>query len=93
MAKYKQLCTLCRRNHVTIEYYKQKPICPECEMKNWEEVKSEKYKKIFDISKEFYTKSYFLRNVRDYYEKFGKLSEKQIEAFKKTVEKMKNNPS
>lgn len=91
MAKYKQLCILCRKNHIIIEHYKQKPICPGCEMKNWEEIKKGKYKKIFDISKEFYVKSYFLRDVRGYYEKFGKLSEKQIEAFKRTVEEMKNN--
>ena len=91
MAKYKQLCTLCRKNHVVIEQYKQKPICPECEMKNCDEIKNKKYKKLFDVPKEVYSKSYFLRNVREYYTRFGKLSEKQVEAFKKTVEKLKNN--
>ena len=91
MARYKQLCNLCRKNHLVIEHYKQKPICPECEMKNWGKIEKEKYKKILDIPKEIYVKSYFLRNVRSYYEIFGKLSEKQIEAFKKTVEKLKNN--
>lgn len=91
MVRYKQLCTLCRKNHIVIEHYKQKPICPECEMRNWGEIKNKKYKKVLDIPKEIYVKSYFLRNVRGYYKIFGKLSEKQIEAFKKTVEKLKNN--
>ena len=91
MARYKQLCTICRKNHVIIERYKQKPFCPECEMRNWGKIEKEKYKKILDIPKEIYVKSYFLRNVRGYYETFGKLTEKQIDAFKKNVEKLKNN--
>ena len=91
MARYKQLCTLCRKNHVVIERYKQRPICAECEMKDWKEIKSGKYKKILDTPKEIYVKNYFLRNVRGYYETFGKLSEKQVDAFKKAVEKLKND--
>ena len=91
MARYKQLCILCRKNRVVIEQYKQKPICPECEMKSWKEIKNKKYKNLFDVPKEVYAKSYFLRNVREYYTRFEKLSEKQIEAFKKTAEKLKNN--
>lgn len=90
MVRYKQLCILCRKNHAVIESRKQRAVCPECEMKDWEEIKSGRYKKILDIPKDVYAKSYFLRNVRSYYEKFGKLSEKQIEAFKKTAEKLKN---
>ena len=91
MAKYKQLCILCKKNHVVIEHYKQKAICANCEMKYWQEIKNAKYKKILDIPKEIYEKSYFLRNVRRYYERFGKLSVKQIGAFKKTAEKLKNS--
>lgn len=71
-----------------MESRRQRAICPDCEMKYWEDVKEGKYKKLFNISKDLYEKSYFLRNVRSYYERFGKLSEKQISAFKKTVKKL-----
>lgn len=91
MARYKQLCMLCRKNHAIIESRKQRAICSECEMKDWKEIKSGKYKKILEIPKEIYMKSYFLRNVRSYYERFGKLSEKQVEAFKKTADELRNS--
>jgi len=46
-------------------------------------------KKLFDIPEKFYQENLFLRNIKSNYLRFGKLSDKQIEAFKKTVEKMK----
>ena len=90
MAKYQQLCLLCKKNRVLIERYKQQAICYPCMKSRWGEIKGEKYKKLFNISEELYQKNYFLRNVRDYFDKYGKLSQKQIDAFKKTVEEMKN---
>ena len=53
------------------------------------EIKDPKMKKMFDIPEEFYKKNMFLRSIKINYLRFGKLSEKQIEAFKKTVKKMK----
>lgn len=60
-------------------------------MKNWDEIKNPKYKKLFDIPKEFYEGSFFLRSVRDYYDRAEKISKKQEQAFKKTVEELKKN--
>ncbi len=48
------------------------------------------FQKMFDIPAEFYAQSYFLRNIKEAYIRFGSLSEKQVEAFKRTVEEMKN---
>jgi hypothetical protein len=85
MVKYQQLCTICKKNKVLIQHYKQKPYCLDCQIKYWDEVKAPKYKKLFDIPRKFYEESYFLRNLRSYYDRNEKLTEKQITAFKKTV--------
>ena len=45
-------------------------------------------KKFFDIPEELYKKSSFLRSIKSNYLRFGQLSEKQIVAFKSTVEKL-----
>lgn len=42
-------------------------------------------KKLFDIPEEYYKKNAFLRSIKSNYLKFGKLSDKQIEYFEKTV--------
>lgn len=73
-----------------MQHYRQKPICIDCQMKQWDKIKNERYKELFSISKKFYEESYFLRNVRDYYDKFGKITKKQEEAFKKTIKEMEN---
>ena len=71
-----------------MQNYKQRPVCVECESRNWTEIKVKKYKNIFDFPKDFYEKSYFLKNVRSYYERNKKLTEKQIEAVKKTIKEL-----
>ena len=53
------------------------------------EIKDPKMKKMFDIPEEFYKENSFLRDIKIKYLQWGELTEKQIEAFKKTVEKMK----
>tara|TARA_Y100000310_G_scaffold288707_1_gene314613 strand:+ start:291 stop:557 length:267 start_codon:yes stop_codon:yes gene_type:complete len=88
MAKYKELCKYCKKKFVLITNYKQWPICIDCETKNWKKIDKKKYK-FLNLSNELYEKSYFLRNVRGYYERFGKLSDKQIKSFKETVKKLK----
>ena len=93
MVKYQQLCMLCRKKLVLMQHYKQRAVCIDCQMKKWDEVKDPKYKKLFDIPKKLYEESYFLRNVRDYYDRMEKLSEKQIEAFKKTIKDLESKDS
>ena len=46
-------------------------------------------KKMFDIPIELYQKNSFLRNIKSNYIKYGSLTEKQIEAFKKVVADLK----
>ena len=65
-------------------------LCYDCQKEDLnKEVKDPEMKKLFDIPEEFYKKNSFLRSIKINYFRFDKLSEKQIEAFKKTVEKMK----
>lgn len=90
MAKYKQRCMRCKENYVIISWKQKYPLCYECQKKELhQEIKDKKMKKFFDIPEEFYKQSAFLRNIKIYYIKFDTLSEKQIQAFKKTVEKLK----
>ena len=56
-------------------------------------IKDAKFKKMFDIPKEFYEQSAFLRNIKESCIRFENLTEKQVEAFKKVVKEMKNPPN
>ena len=53
------------------------------------EIKDPKMKKMFNIPEEFYKKNSFLRDIKIRYLKWGELTERQINAFKKTVKEMK----
>ncbi|MBW2978183.1 hypothetical protein KY331_05025 [Candidatus Woesearchaeota archaeon] len=65
-------------------------ICYDCQKEDLnKEIKDPKMKKMFNIPEEFYRNNAFLRSIKTNYIRFGKLSEKQIEAFKKTVKKLK----
>jgi len=87
MAQYKELCKICKTERVLIKSRKQFPICIKCQMKNFDqEIKDPKFKKLFDIPKEDYINNSFLRDIKSRYLRFGNLSEKQIEVFKKVVE-------
>lgn len=88
--KFKQLCAKCRKNYILVSWKDRYPICYECQKDELKgEIKDPSMKKMFSIPEEFYKENSFLRNIKLNYLKFGKLSEKQVEAFKKTVEKMK----
>lgn len=68
----------------------QFPICYDCQKKELEgEITDPKMKELFDIPEDFYKQNGFLRAIKSSYLKFGKLTEKQIDAFKKTVKGMK----
>ncbi len=92
MAKlqFKQKCKICNDYWVLIKY-REYPICVKCQMKQVisEEITDKKYK-FLDIEEQLYNKSRFLRNIRVSYNRYKELSEKQIEAFKKTVKDLKN---
>ncbi len=87
--KYKQVCAICRKNHVLITSRNQFPICTECSMREINKpIEDEKFRKLFDIEQRLYEQSSFLRSIKSNYLKFGSLSEKQIETFKRVAEEM-----
>ncbi len=54
-----------------------------------QEVEDKEFKKLFQIPIEWYKENSFLRSIRYQYGRWGSLTEKQIEAFKKTVKEKK----
>ena len=89
--QFKQLCFKCKKNYVLVTGKEKFVKCYDCEKHGLaQEIKNSKMKKLFDIPVEFYKENIFLRNIKLYYLKFGKLSEKQIEAFKKTANELRN---
>jgi len=72
----------------------QFPLCYDCEKKELQgEITDPKMKEMFDIPEEFYKNNGFLRSIKKNYLRFGNLSEKQIEVFKRVVEDMKKPKS
>lgn len=90
--QYKQKCTRCKQNYVLATYRDKFPVCYECHKKEMQgEIADPKMKKLFDIPEDYYKKNSFLRDIKIKYLQFGSLSEKQLEAFKNTVEKLKES--
>jgi len=88
---YKQLCTKCKKNYVIITYKQRYAICYDCQKKELGvSIRNPAMKKLFDVSEEYYKNNSFLRDIKLNYIKYKSLSEKQIEAFKKTVKMMKS---
>jgi iron uptake system EfeUOB component EfeO/EfeM len=73
-----------------MSYRNRYAVCYPCQEKELQgEIKDKKMKKFFNIPEEFYKRNGFLANIKISYLRYGKLTEKQIEAFKKTVAKLK----
>lgn len=89
--KYKQICAICRKNHVLISARGQFPICTACSMREISRpIEDEKFRKMFDIDQKLYEQSSFLRSIKSNYLRFGSLSEKQVEVFKKVAAELMN---
>jgi len=89
---YKQRCYKCKKNFVTVTWKQKFPVCYDCQKEQLnKEIKNKQMREFFNIPEEFYKKSLFLRNIKLSYLNFKKLTEKQKEAFKKTVEKIKTS--
>ena len=89
--KYKQLCAICKKNHVLIISRNQFPICTSCSMKQINQpITDETFRKLFDIDQKLYEESSFLRSIKSNYLRFGSLSDKQVEVFKKVVAELKS---
>ena len=91
MVAFKQRCFLCKNNWALVRSRMQKfAICAYCEMKVFEKkIEDKKFAKLFDIPTEWYRENSFLRSIRYNYGRWGSLTEKQVEAFKKVVKDMK----
>lgn len=87
---YKQKCFRCKKNYVTITWRNKFPLCYDCQKSELSgEIADPKLKKLLDLPEEFYQKNAFLRSIKINAIRFGHLSEKQIEYFKKTVDQLK----
>jgi hypothetical protein len=88
MVEYKERCILCKKAMVLIKSKRQKAICSPCQFKGVsdKEITDPVFKKMFDIDERLYEQSYFLRDIKAKYLRFGQLSEKQIEVFNKVVQ-------
>ena len=90
MVRYKQRCFICKKNMVLITSGRQKAICIPCQTVDFDKpIEDPAMKKMFDIPKELYEENYFLRDIKSKYLRFGNLSERQIEVFKKVVKEEK----
>jgi hypothetical protein len=91
MAQYKQKCAQCKKQWVLMRTGRSRfAVCVDCEMKEVvQPVEEKEFVSLFDIPLDWYRENHFLRSVRYQYGRFGALSDKQIEAFKKTVKEMK----
>lgn len=87
---YKKKCGVCRKKYTVVNNFRAYAVCEDCQSKELKgEIKDPEMKKLFDIPEEFFKKNAFLRNIKRNYLVYDKLTKKQIEAFKKTVEDMK----
>jgi hypothetical protein len=89
---YKQKCLKCRKNWVSMSRGQRYAICYDCQKKDLSrKVKDPVMKKMFDIPEDYYRANSFLANIKMNYLRFDKLTDKQIDAFKKAVEKIKSD--
>ena len=92
--RYKQKCSRCKKNYVIVTYRNRFPLCYTCQKKDMEgEISNPKLQKLLDIPEHFYEQNAFLRSIKINAILYGKLTEKQIEAFKKSVKNMKEDAS
>ena len=89
MIKYKQRCWKCKKNFVLASYNQRFILCYDCQKDELNKEVKGKLKKMFDIPEELYKKNLFLRDIKIKYLRYGKLSDKQVSAFKKVVKEMK----
>ena len=90
VVRFKQKCRRCRKNWVTVSRGQRYAACYDCQKNDLKgTIKDKVFKKMFNIPHEFYVENAFLRDIKVQYLQFGRLTERQIEAFKKVAEKVK----
>lgn len=87
MVKFKQKCSKCGL-YTTVSRMQSNPICYNCQKDDLKgSIKDPQMKEFFDIPEALYVENQFLRNIKVNYLKFGKLSDRQMEAFQRVVER------
>lgn len=93
MASYKKLCYRCKKNYVPASWKDKFVTCYDCTKKESSvEIQDPKMKELFNIPEDYYKENSFLRSIKLNYIRYNTLTERQIEAFKETVKKLKNPP-
>lgn len=91
MAKFKQKCNQCYKNYVLVPRMQPYVVCYECQKKELaQEIEDPELKKLLDIPEKFYEKNSFLRSIKVNCIRYGKLTERQIEVFKKVVKQLED---
>ncbi len=89
---FKSRCVVCKNNYIIVTAGQKYAVCYDCQKKELEQkINDPSMKKLFNIPEDYYKENSFLRNIKINYLRYGKLSDKQIEAFKKTVNKIKSD--
>ena len=84
--RFQMKCSRCKKNYVTVTRRQSFALCYDCQKSELEgEIKDPEMKKMFDIPQDLYRTNTFLRDIKVKYLKYGELSEKQIEVFKKVA--------
>lgn len=89
--QYKEKCKVCKKNYVLTTSRSEFLVCYECQKAELERpIEDEVMRNFFDIPQEFYFNNNFLRNIKANYFRYGSLTDKQKEAFKKVVGQMED---
>ena len=85
----KKKCNRCRKNYVKCSRRQGYILCYDCQKSQLDQpIDDPEMKKLFDIPELFYRNNSFLCELKSKYIRFGSLSEKQIEVFKKIVKEL-----
>jgi hypothetical protein len=90
---FKQKCFRCRKNYVEVTRRNRFVLCYDCQKNELQgEITDPKMKEMFDIPEELYKENSFLRDIKVKYLKYGELTEKQIEVFKRVAKELQGAP-
>ena len=92
MVSYKILCYKCKKAYVPGSWSDKFVTCYDCSKKELSApISDPQMKKMFDIPEECYRESSFLRKIKSNYLRYNSLTDRQIEAFKETVKRLKKS--
>lgn len=90
--KFKKKCSRCKKNYVLATSRSTFLECYECQKKELDKpIENNEMKAFFNIPEEFYKVNAFLRNIKISYIRYKNLTDRQKEAFEKTVEDLKKD--